>query len=259
MDSYWEDDLLSSRHTHNRRSRKSTAKTGNVSHVFGIYRVQCAKADAIAQQQSLDDNLPDQSTTKKGRKKKQYSHSHSPNLNIRSFTTDEDGLVGSLHLPGVLNADVHMAGSRKGLEDILATEYASDEEKSDSQDDAHVASPISDDGSGHIGTEKVMGASQPSDTAETSDIASYEEKEQARFNKFEKNTFRQPKFWLSWKGEVLVAPQHSVRADTESATAEIQSGMGYLVFSGNRYEKFNGTISCDSLGWKDIAISGRKQ
>ncbi|CAG7562430.1 unnamed protein product [Fusarium equiseti] len=257
MDNHWEDELLTSRHTHNRRSRKSTAKTGNISHIFGVYRVQCAKANAIAQQQSLDNNSPDQSIKKKGRKKKQ--HSHSPNLNIQSFAKGEDGLIGSLHLPGVLNAVVHMAGSRKGLEDILATDYASDEEESDFKDDADVASPTSDDQSENLGTEKDMGVSQPSDTAKTSDIAAYEEKEQARFNKFEKNTFRQPKFWLSWKGEVLAAPQHSVRADTESATDEIQSGMGYLVFSGNRYEKFNGAITCDSLGWKDIAISGRKQ
>nr|CEG04639.1 unnamed protein product [Fusarium clavum]CEG05805.1 unnamed protein product [Fusarium clavum] len=256
MDNHWEDELLTLRHTHNRRSRKSTAKTGNISHVFGVYRVQCAKANAIAQQQSLDNNPPHHSITKKGRKKKQ--HSHTPNLNIQSFTKGEDGLIGSLHLPGVLNAVLHMAGSRKGLKDILATESASDE-NSDSQDDAEIASPISDDQSEHMGTEKDMGVSQRSDTAETLDIAAYEEKEQARFNKFEKNTFRQPKFWLSWRGDVLAAPQHSVRADAESATDEIQSGMGYLVFSGNRYEKFNGTLSCDSLGWKDIAISGRKQ
>ncbi|RBR10701.1 uncharacterized protein FIESC28_09348 [Fusarium coffeatum] len=257
MDNHWEDELLDSRHTHNRRSRKSTAKTGNISHAFGLYRIQCAKVDAIARQQGLDGNSPDQSTAKKGRKKKQ--HSYSANLNIRNFTTDEDGLYGSLHLPGVLNAVVHMAGSRKGLEDIIATEYASDEEESNSEDDSHVTSPISSGDSESMRTDKDMGVSQASDTPGASDIAAYEEKEQARFNKFEKNTFRQPKFWLFWKGRVLAAPQHSVHAETESATDEIQSGMGYLVFSGSRYEKFNGTISCESLGWKDIAISGRKQ
>ncbi|KAJ4112430.1 hypothetical protein NW768_011587 [Fusarium equiseti] len=257
MDNHWEDELLASRHTHNRRSRKSTATSENILNAFGVYRIQCAKADAIAQQQSLDDNLPHQTTTKKGRKKKQ--HSYTPNLNIQSFTTDEDGLVGSLHLPGVLNAVVHLAGSRKGLEDILAIEYALDREESDADEDAYVESPISGDEPENIGTEKDMGVSQPSVTAEASDIAAYEEREQTRFNKFEKNTFRQPKFWLFWKGRVLAAPQHIIHADTESATDEVRSGMGYLIFSGNRYEKFNGTISCDSLGWKDIAIRGRKQ
>lgn len=257
MDNQWEDELLASRHTHNRRSRKSTAKTGNISHIFGVYRIQCAKADAIAQQQGFDNKSPDQSTAKERRKKKQ--HSHSANLKIQNFTTDEDGLVGSLHLPGVLNAVVHMAGSRKGLEDILATEYASDEEDPHSEDDADVTSPMSTGESESMRTDKDMGVWQASDIAGASVITAYEEKEQARFNKFEKNTFRQPKFWLFWKGRVLAAPQHSVFPGTESATDEIQSGMGYLVFSGNRYEKFNGTISCESLGWKDIAIAGRKQ
>ncbi|KAJ4003932.1 hypothetical protein NW752_012070 [Fusarium irregulare] len=151
-----------------------------------------------------------------------------------------------------------MAGTRKGLEDILATEYASDEQDPNSEDDADVTSPISSGESEVMRTDKDMGVSQAYDTAGASDITAYEEKEQARFNKFEKNTFRQPKFWLSWKGRVLAAPQHNAHAETESATDEIQSGMGYLVFSGNRYEKFNGTISCESLGWKDIAIAGRK-
>ncbi|KAF5552934.1 catalase [Fusarium mexicanum] len=83
--------------------------------------------------------------------------------------------------------------------------------------------------------------------------------EELRSDNFEKNTFRQPKFWLSWRGKVLVKPESGVVPEHHSPLDAMQSGIGYIVFTGNKYQKFKGTITCDILGWDNVAITGWKQ
>lgn len=59
---------------------------------------------------------------------------------------------------------------------------------------------------------------------------------------FEKNSFRNPKFWLRFK----------------SPTNPSDIGTGYLVFSGNDCRRFKGTLSSELREWDNIAISGWK-
>ncbi|KAL4731805.1 hypothetical protein ACLX1H_000797 [Fusarium chlamydosporum] len=264
MDDAWESEFSTSRHVHNRRSRKSTSHAPNISHVFGSYQLQCVKANHISQCLPVDSGPAHQSPKKKNKPKR---HS-GPRLTIQRFTADEHGLVGTIHLPGVLDADIHMSGSRKKLQEIVDAEYASGEDESESDEDANTGRNCHDE-SESIAADNSVDLTQPSDIsvhncfAETSEVTAEEDRQQSRFDKFEKNTFRQPKFWLFWRGNVLaaqgnIAPTTAV-ALSDTSSDGTHSGMGYVVFSSNRYDKFKGTISCDFLGWKDVAISGRKQ
>ncbi|CZT22096.1 uncharacterized protein RCC_07965 [Ramularia collo-cygni] len=73
-------------------------------------------------------------------------------------------------------------------------------------------------------------------------------KERQKAAEFEKNSFRSPKFWLKWQGQLL----------TDGAEEEFITDGGYIVFSGNACEKFDGTLSCEKLGWKNAKVSGWK-
>jgi hypothetical protein len=65
------------------------------------------------------------------------------------------------------------------------------------------------------------------------------------------NSFRYPKFWLQWNGVMMA---NATREEPESR----ESGLGYVVFAQNDCRKFKATFNCGLLGWKDVAISGRK-
>ncbi|OBS24860.1 hypothetical protein FPOA_05397 [Fusarium poae] len=247
MDSSWEDEFSSSRHVHNRGSRKPKSQTADIAHIFGVYEVQCAKAENMA--------LGRSSPATRKKPKRQFG----PRLAIQSFVSDEHGLVGTLHLPGVLDAEIYMSGSRKKLQEILDAENASEEEGSTSKEDSH------EDEAESKATYDNADLSAPSEIATDShdvDISAQEDKEQSRFKKFEKNTFRQPKFWFSWKGSVLVLPGNTAQSSAgnmqDLLPNELQSGMGYILFNGNGYKRFQGTISCELLEWINIPISGRK-
>ncbi|KAK7966848.1 uncharacterized protein PG986_001125 [Apiospora aurea] len=92
------------------------------------------------------------------------------------------------------------------------------------------------------------GKSKAGDKAHGVERESLEEQQQGRFETFEKNSFRSPKFWLRFHGH---EPQ------TDDGAAE-RSGTGYLVFSGNDCRKFEGTISCDAINWDNKKLSGWK-
>ncbi|RGP73152.1 cytochrome p450 oxidoreductase [Fusarium longipes] len=253
----WETEFITSRHVHNRGSRKPKSQTANISNIFGVYEIQCAKAESIAPSQQLD------------KRRNKTKRQPCPTLIIQCFTPDEHGLVGSLHIPGVLDAKVHMSGSRRKLQEILDAEDASNERKSNSEEEDDMESDHQERGSESEATCSNIGHLQHPDAtttsygAELTAISAPEDREQSRFKKFEKNTFRQPKFWLFWKGIVLAMPGNTLEASEDNSPDtlpnEPKSGMGYVVFSGNRYEKLKGTISCELLGWKNVAISGRKQ
>ncbi|QPC70938.1 hypothetical protein HYE68_001690 [Fusarium pseudograminearum] len=252
MHSSWEAEFSSSRHIHNRGSRKPKSQTANISNIFGVYEIQCAKAENI----SLGPSLAN---------RKKPKRQSGPRLTIQSFTADEHGLVGTLHLPGVLDAEVHMSGSRKKLQEILDADNTSDDDLG-SREDLDTEHDNHETGTESAATSSNAGPPQHSEDANDShgsEISTQEDREQSRFAKFEKNTFRQPKFWLFWKGTVLVLPDNTTQASADnmvkSVPNEPQSGMGYIVFNGNGYKRFNGTISCDVLEWRDVAFSGRKE
>ncbi|KAF5667049.1 catalase [Fusarium heterosporum] len=261
MDDTWESEFLSSRHVHNRQSRKSTnrnAGRSNVLHAFGSYEIRCPKAEDLTHSAKIE------KSSKSGPKapKKRNQRTSGPRLDIHQFTDDEDGLLGSLCLPRVLDATVILAGSRKTLQTLIVSQETSAEDSVESLKSPGAISENSEDESSLLSSEDDSAKSSNSSDHLANELPvldKKEAKERRRFDNFEKNTFRQPKFWFSWTGVILCSPDTSADADSRSAKEDLQSGMGYLVFSGSKYAKFQGTISCDVLGWKDVTIEGRKQ
>ncbi|KAF2133909.1 hypothetical protein P153DRAFT_392533 [Dothidotthia symphoricarpi CBS 119687] len=139
-------------------------------------------------------------------------------LEVYRLTANGQGVVGEISFPGVLRGSVILAASRKSLQGILDTLDAVDDEDEEEEEE------------------------------ESGGESDEEELESSRFDTFEKNSFRSPKFWFRWSG-VPTAGQKS---------ENVESGLGYVVFSGNDCRKFKGTINCASLGWKDVSLTGHK-
>ncbi|KAF6815029.1 hypothetical protein CPLU01_14243 [Colletotrichum plurivorum] len=224
----WQESAFNTRHVHNRVGR-SSGRSGRraefqVKRTFGKYSFKCPKAQAIARKSSC--------TREK------------PALEIFCLSDDGRGLLGSLFLPGALEANVVLAGSAKVLGDLVTQleEPSSSNDDENDEDDDNSSKTMSDDD---------QGASEEDEPSQRED-----EKERQRFQNFEKNSFRSPKFWFMWKGKVLSGPSSTQESTTPSTP---QSGMGYLVYSGNECRYFRGTISCDALGWKDVSMTGWKE
>ncbi|KAF4994692.1 hypothetical protein FGRMN_5607 [Fusarium graminum] len=225
MDDTWESEFLSSRHVHNRQSRKSTnrkAGRSNVLHAFGSYEIRCPKAEGLTH--SVETEKSSNSSPKASKKRNQRTSG--PRLNICQFTDEEDGLVGSLCLPGVLNATIILAGSRKTLQTLIVSQQTSAEASVESPESPSAISESSED-------ENSLSSSE-NDSNKSSDALDHlanelpvlgeaEAKEKRRFDKFEKNTFRQPKFWFSWTG-VILCSEISADGDLKSSREDLQSG-----------------------------------
>tara|TARA_R110002003_G_scaffold180_5_gene14371 strand:- start:4547 stop:5197 length:651 start_codon:yes stop_codon:yes gene_type:complete len=138
-------------------------------------------------------------------------------LELYRLTENGEGVVGGLALPGVLKAAVVLAASRASLRRVV-------------------------DGFEEEGS---------NDDAEEEDEE--DEGEHSRFETFEKNSFRSPKFWLRWSG----VPARS-KASKSLSEEQYETGLGYIVFAGNDCRKFKATINCSSLNWKDAPVTGHK-
>lgn len=150
-------------------------------------------------------------------------------LEIYRLTENKEGVVGVLTLPGALRAAVVLAGSRQSLRTTVESfEETSDDDEENEEDEEEDDEP-----------------SSPS---------------QLRFETFEKNSFRSPKFWFRWSGAPTIdkASASPKTGKLSSSVAEIESGLGYIVFAGNDCRKFKGTINCAQFGWKDVALTGHK-
>jgi hypothetical protein len=140
-------------------------------------------------------------------------------LELYRLTEGAEGVVGELMLPGVLHTSIILAGSRESLRRTIGELEPGDEEE---------------------------------DEEDLEDSEDEEEQERDRFETFSKNSFRSPKFWFRWSGAPTSAsPEGSKAGDWETE-------LGYVVFSGNDCRKFKGTINCESLKWKNVAITGHK-
>lgn len=213
MDEEWQTAAFGSRHMHNRVQNRSSRNNRpfDVHKAFGSYTCKCP-----AWRKRFHSGDDEEDIT----------------LQLYRLSSDGEGVLGEIHFPHALDATVVLSGSRASLNRTIK------EIEVDLKDED--------------GTEKEI-----EETAETGEQDSNEsdaedsgnergfEKEPARLRNFEKNSFREPKFWIRWQGEV----------DGSKAVA---SDLGYVVFSGNECRKFKGTITCGALGWKDVAISGCK-
>ncbi|CAK1366638.1 unnamed protein product [Cercospora beticola] len=240
----WQDAALTNRHLHNRVGKQGRGKGGksngafDVHKTFGTYEVKCPAAGKIG--------------LKNGGQNAEVGR-----LEIYNLNDQGSALVGELVLPGVLRGTVILAGSRKGMK-VAVRAFEDDEEEENKE------------GSGEEGD-----GDDVEDENEQSDEE--DDREQQRHRQFEKNSFRSPKFWLKWQGEMLSeasSSEHDIPEKHEDEIQEIpdqilvpvalQGGStlvtdsGYLVFSGNNCDKFQGTVSCQILGWKNVKLSGWK-
>lgn len=232
----WEDAVFSSRHMHNRvGGRAGKSKAGDNSHggsggafdvrkSFGTYEVKLGKSKTAS----------------------------ASTLEILRLTADGEGVIGDLRLEGAMAATVLMTGSRKALNRVI-----------DGLGDANGApdeGPALDaclgdgdeNGKGCQADEDSNGSSNPGDAADSdtntdTERQSLEEKQQGRFETFEKSSFRSPKFWLRFQGQ-----------EPQADNVAYRTGTGYLIFSGKDCRKFEGTISCDAINWDNKKITGWK-
>ena len=207
----WQEAAFSNRHMHNRTGRRGSKSKH--SSVFDVRKTFASYSiKCPAWQKALDAS--------------QHSlNGQDASLELYRLTENGEGVVGELLLPHVLHASIILAGSRSSLRGIIATYEASDEE---SEDDG--------------------GAEQDNDSEAEAEADSPEKN---RFDTFEKNSFRSPKFWFRWSGG-------SPTSNQSNQSSGVESELGYIVFSGNDCRKFKGTINCTSLAWKNVAISGQK-
>ena len=155
---------------------------------------------------------------------------------IHELTESETGLVGTFDF-AKLSGMFILAGSRKQLADIITGLEEDDDDE--------------DDGDNHEGEDKDSKSDDDADSEdEPSAIELQDQKLNRRAQAFEKNSFRNPKFWMRWKGTPEV--------ENDNTTNQVETDMGYLVFTNNECDKFEGTITCPSLDWKQLKLKGRK-
>ncbi|PPJ52021.1 hypothetical protein CBER1_10389 [Cercospora berteroae] len=252
MDDDWQDAALTNRHLHNRVGKQGRGKGGksngafDVHKSFGTYEVKCPAAGKIG-------------SVKGGQ------GSGVERLEIYNLNELGNALVGELVLPGVLRGTVILAGSRKGMK-VAVRGFEEDEEEE-----------------GEMGEQDKEGNGDEGDRNDLDDAdeqpSEEDDREQERQRRFEKNSFRSPKFWLKWQGEILSevssggTDQDLPKKDEDQnedgpdqipvpVAAETRGALvtdsGYLVFSGNNCDKFQGTLSCECLGWNNVKLSGWK-
>lgn len=152
---------------------------------------------------------------------------------IHELTEGETGLLGTFDVERLKGMFV-LAGSRKQVAEIIAElEEDNDDTGDDSAESRESHQEDTDD-----------------QKYELSALEVQDEKLNHRARAFEKNSFRNPKFWMKWKG----TRGTSVAGEPQVA----ESDTGYLVFASNTCDRFEGTITCASLDWKQLKLKGRK-
>jgi hypothetical protein len=209
MSDDWQDAAFSSRHMHNSRGVKSKRSAFDVRKTFGSYSITCPAWQKL-------ENVSSEQTA---------------SLELYRLTENREGVVGTLWLPGALEAAVILAASRKSLKRIV--DGLEEEVDEDGADEGGEAEEEDDDEDDAV--------------------------EQDRFETFEKNSFRSPKFWFAWNGTSGLKASSAGAERGESASEDkAETGLGYVVFAGNECRKFKGTINWARPGWKDVSIAGQK-
>ena len=170
-------------------------------------------------------------------------HSSEPSwLEIHELTPNEDGLLGTFSIGGRISGLCVLAGSRKGLDEIIRSLGSWE------------STPKEGDNSAQAGATDNGRKSEELSTSEQAHQISDLELEDMQLNRraqaFEKNTFRNPKFWLKWNA--------ATGAHEEIVPSDSSADRGYVVFSNNNCAKFEGSISSRAIGWKDVKFHGRK-
>lgn len=276
-DDTWEEAALNTRHMHNRNDRGGRGnirESFQIRNTFGTHLVKCPALERLQGSQSATTSAkagkkPGQAGGSSGKKKGTRSNSASGEvvLDIYRLTDDEDGVLGSLKFPGVFEAAAVFAGSRKVLGNI--TRHLGQD---DTVEDTPYGTRRGSQGSSTSHTEKsllgkagntVNGEAEEeseSDEEESSEdegeLSGREKRQKRRLATFEKNSFRQPKFWFRWQG-VLSEEALATLEDLELEGNKVR-GSGYVVFSGNDCRRFQGTMTSEQLGWNNVKMTGWK-
>lgn len=158
---------------------------------------------------------------------------------IHELTESETGLMGTFDFEKLRGMFI-LAGSRKQLAYTITglEDNEDDDENDEEEDDDREDQGSQDDGNAESDNEP-------------SAIELQDKKLNRRAQAFEKNSFRNPKFWMRWKGMSTVENDNDI-------PNQVETDMGYLVFTNNECDKFEGIITCPSLDWKQLKLKGRK-
>ncbi|KAI5242445.1 hypothetical protein E4T42_07695 [Aureobasidium subglaciale] len=214
MDNDWQETAFSTRHMHNRQNRNDASKSSGKSkrNTFDVRKTFGSYTCKCPSWFKVYNES-----------KTEGEEGKDAVLELYRLTRDGRGVVGEIALPGVMRAAVVLVASRKVLKEFLeSVEFAEEDEAEEGE---------KDDG----------------EEEDDEDDEEESEEEQDRFETFEKNSFREPKFWLRWNGVV-----------SSEETEKAESGLGYIIFPSNDCRKFKGTLNCASLEWEDVALSGHK-
>lgn len=290
-DSDWQDAAFNTRHLHNRLDRGG--QSGNTRHefqvrnTFGTHLVKCTTLDKLQgttkdnKNNAKADHVGGHGGAKKTRRSSSSSSSSKGKgggggakdivLDIYRLTDDEDGLLGSLKCPGVLEATVVFAGSRKVLWQIThglgGDDLASPTVLTNGRRGIKPGDKNATNGSAEMAevddqeeTSSEDDEDEPGGEDEEADgLGSREVRQQRRFAKFAKNSFRHPKFWFRWQGNVVDQDDLPPALESLGATGGSKvHGSGYVVFSGNDCKRFQGTLTSEQLAWNNVKMTGFK-
>lgn len=283
-DSDWQDAAFNTRHLHNRLDRGG--QSGNTRHefqvrnTFGTHLVKCATLDklqgsaASGQNGAKNDNGGSKKTRRSSssNSKKGSSSSKDVILDMYRLTDDEDGLLGSLKCPGVFEATVVFAGSRKTLWNIthglggeelpspIVANGRRDSKQGEKTNGVTNGAKRGDDGQETSSSdEEDEDDDDEEDTDDEDGLGSREARQRRRFAKFEKNSFRQPKFWFRWQGNVVDQDDLPPTLESLGVTGGAKvHGSGYVVFNGNDCKRFQGMLTSEQLAWNNVKMTGFK-
>lgn len=258
----WQEAAFSQRHVHNRSAKTGRSKHAefDVQRTLGSYEVECAAARKLKPNAGVGMNSK---------------------LEIYCLDTAGHALYAELVIPEVLHAVVLLTASRKTMkktiarleEQFVGTQEGEPEGQAANSEANRVDGPDEDGGAQVESHKRSAGRANYSEDdndedAEDDDDGGKEASDSEhkvsnrahRIKKFEKNSFRVPKFWLAWQGHVLTdVKDMAVTGGSKSSHAppNIIQGDGYLVFKANICDKFQGTLTCQELGWKNVKWTGR--
>ncbi|PRP87091.1 hypothetical protein PROFUN_04827 [Planoprotostelium fungivorum] len=223
MEEDWQDATTQYRHVHNRINRQDrSSKRGggfDAKRSLGSYKIECRPYNRM-------------------------DGSREASMEVYGFTTCGQGLTGQICLPGVLQASIILAGSRKALKKVIENMMDPEEEEEESDDDEEKEDEEQNEEKEDQEQDEEKEEEEEEDEGEED---REERKEKRRREPFVKNSFRSPKFWVKWQGEV----------QTSSGT-HMETNGGYIVFGGNDCKKLTGTITSKTLEWDNVSITGWK-
>lgn len=247
----WQEAAFSQRHVHNRlhvKGGRGKHSEFDVQRTLGTFEVECAAARKLRPGAGSGTDAK---------------------LEIYCLDTAGTALYAELDFPQVLHAVVLLTASRKtmnatvkalvedtnGRQEQTGTNNGN-EERSDHDNEEGDG----EDEEAEEQKESIQRRADEDDSSSdeyTADAGDRDSIRADRIRRFEKNSFRVPKFWMKWQGQRLTRPESTdVNVGTESTSRPI-CGDGYLIFNGNVCGKFQGTLSCEELEWKNVKLKGQ--